>query len=288
MTGYGKTTSAQRLLLEAYRELNVPFLVIEPVKSEYRALAGHPDLKGSLRVYGIGPGAPPPLRLNPFVPVPGIALARHIDLLKAVFNASFPMFAGMSYVLEDAIHDVYAERGWDLHSGVRLRSLMVGSRGMALDSRRSVPLAELFDRPCVVELRNLGEDEEKTFVMALLLGLLYENAEVRGAQTDGLAHLTLIEEAHRLLRAGHGPVGAESADSQAKAVGIPPTRAAATPSGQELGHVPRLVAGVRLRRSYCALVEVGLMSSRPFPLSARVMIIDRRRESTYPTPGYRV
>ncbi|WP_336116084.1 ATP-binding protein [Streptomyces sp. PTD9-10] len=274
MTGYGKTTTAKNLLVEAYTELGVPFLVIEPAKAEYRRLAQHPALKGRLRVYGIGPDAPLPLRLNPFAPVPSVPLSRHIDLLKAVFNASFPMFAGMSYVLEDAMLEVYTERGWDLHTSAnellgarpsapdvaaltptirelqdkieevlerraygrevhqnlgaalrsRLGSLVVGTKGMALDTRRSVPVDELFARPALIELRNLGDDEEKSFVMALLLCRLYEYAESRAGASapegEELRHLTLIEEAHRLLRAARPPSGAETPDAQAKAVAM--------------------------------------------------------------------
>jgi hypothetical protein len=54
------------------------------------------------------------LRLNPFAPIADVSLMRHIDLLKAVFNASFPMFAGMSYVLEEAMLEIYTDRGWNL------------------------------------------------------------------------------------------------------------------------------------------------------------------------------
>ena len=270
MTGYGKTTTAKNLLAEAYRTLGVPFLVIEPAKAEYRELVGHPALRGRLQVYSIGSDAPLPLRLNPFVPVRSVPLSRHIDLLKAVFNASFPMFAGMSYVLEEAMLEVYTERGWnlytsandllgphpsaedlsalvpsigDLHNKIekvldrkqygrevqqnlgaalrsRLQSLVVGTKGMALDTRRSIPDTELFTQPCVIELRNLGDDEEKSFVMALLLCKLYEYAESRQTGRNQLQHLTLIEEAHRLLRAARPPSGGETPDTQAKAVGM--------------------------------------------------------------------
>ncbi len=270
MTGYGKSTTAKNLLAEAYHTLGIPFLVIEPAKAEYRELAGHPALRGRLQVYSIGSDAPLPLRLNPFVPVRDVPLSRHIDLLKAVFNASFPMFAGMSYVLEEAMLEVYTERGWNLHTSAndvlgphpspadlsalvpsigdlhnkiekvldrkqygrevhqnlgaalrsRLQSLVVGTKGMALDTRRSVPDSELFTQPCVIELRNLGDDEEKSFVMALLLGMLYEYAESRPAGRSRLQHLTLIEEAHRLLRASRAPSGGETPDAQAKAVAM--------------------------------------------------------------------
>jgi hypothetical protein len=280
MTGYGKTNTAMNLLVQARSRLDVPFLVIEPVKSEYRALQRIRDLPGHLTVYTVG--AEPdrdrrtgttalPLRLNPFEPVGQVSLSRHIDLLKAVFNASFPMGAGMSYILEEAMLRVYDDYGWNLDTSQndvlgphprredrsalvptiadvyakvdtvlaerkyageiqqnlgaalrsRLRSLTVGAKGMTLDTRGSVPVEDLFDRPAVIELQNLGDDEDKAFVMALLLCRLYEYAEARHQERPrpGLRHLTLIEEAHRLLRSPN-PFGggAESADPQAKAV----------------------------------------------------------------------
>jgi hypothetical protein len=273
MTGYGKTTTAKHLLTAARAEFGVPFLVIEPAKSEYRQLRSHPGLRGTLRVYNIGGTGPAlPLRLNPFAPVDGAPLGRHIDLLKSVFNAAFPMFAGMPAVLEEAMLDIYADRGWDLRTGrnralgprpsrsdvaalvptlqdlhdqvevvlarkgyagevnqnmgaalrSRIKSLMVGAKGDALGASRSVPPADLFGSPSVIELKDLADDEEKSFVMGLLLALLYEYAESRQPDPElaggQLQHVTLIEEAHRLLRAPRPGGGMESGDAQAKAV----------------------------------------------------------------------
>lgn len=275
ITGSGKTNTCMQILLQAHAKLGVPFLVIEPAKTEYRALSQIEALRGVLRFYSLGGTSPLPLRLNPLTPVPGIPLARHIDLLKAVFNASFPMFAGMAYILEEAIHLVFEERGWslfdstnanlslrstqdqisalspsleDLHDKIeevlnrkrysqeihqnmgaalrsRLRSLMVGNKGMVLNTRRSIPLDELFARPAVIELQELGDDEEKAFVMALLFVMLYEYAEVRqhnrpSEEAEKLQHLTLIEEAHRLLQAPRGPHSPEIGDPRAKAVNM--------------------------------------------------------------------
>src|SRR5690606_32948088 len=98
MTGYGKTNSCMRLLLESYDKLGVPFLVLEPAKAEYGQLAQFPNLHHRLRLFKIGGNSGLPFRLNPLSPVPGTTLGRHIDLLKAVFNASFPMAAGLPYV----------------------------------------------------------------------------------------------------------------------------------------------------------------------------------------------
>jgi DNA helicase HerA-like ATPase len=292
MSGSGKSNTAVQIILEAYNKLGVPFMVLEPAKAEYRQLARAPELQGKMRVFAIGgeadagttPGASTsgsqgaeslPFRLNPLAFVPGVPLGRHIDLLKAVFNASFPMFAGMSYVLEEAIIEVYTERGWslytsrneflderagqdeqaalmpslqDLHDKIevvlerkkygaeiaqnmgaalrsRLKSLLVGNRGMVLNTRRSTPLRLLFEAPAAFEMQNLGDDEEKAFVMALLFVLLYEYAEVRGrdmppSRRGVLQHITLIEEAHRLLAASHGGGSAETGDPRGKAVAM--------------------------------------------------------------------
>ena len=275
MTGYGKSNTAMQILYETYQTLGVPFLVLEPAKAEYRLLAQIPELQGNLRVYSVGGTSGLPFRLNPLAPVPGIPLARHVDLLKAVFNASFPMYAGMPYILEEAIIAVYRERGWSLsetdnpylgprasidersaltpsledlydkievvlkernygqevHQNMgaalrsRLKSLMMGNKGMVFNTRRATPLRDLFESPCIIELKNLGDDEEKAFVMALLFTFLYEYAEVRQRNIPveqrgkRLQHLTLIEEAHRLLTATHGTGGtSETGDPKGKAV----------------------------------------------------------------------
>jgi hypothetical protein len=133
--------------------------------------------------------------------------------------------------LHDKIEEVLSRRQYarEVHQNMgaalrsRLRSLMVGAKGTALDTHRSIPPSDLFDAPCVIELRNLGDDDDKSFVMALLLALLYEYAESRPAtltRPHGLRHLTLIEEAHRLLRAPRADGGPESSDPQRKAVGM--------------------------------------------------------------------
>ncbi len=275
MSGYGKTTTCKQILIEAYIKLGIPFLVIEPAKTEYRNLLRFEKIKEHIDIYTIGGRFSTPLRLNPFTLIPGVSLGRHIDLLKAVFNASFPMFAGMSYVLEEAILEVYEEKGWNLYSSQneflsakssfsdkcaltpslqdlhdkidvilerkkygqeinqnlgaalrsRLRSLMVANKGIILNSRRSTPVEKLFEKPAVIELQNLGDDEEKAFVMALLFVFLYEYAESRNSLFDEngnrkLCHLTLIEEAHRLLQGQRQPTSGEVADPRAKAVSM--------------------------------------------------------------------
>src|SRR5665213_2850410 len=105
-----------QIIIEAYLKHNIPFLVIEPAKKEYRQLVRIESIQKELRVYSIGDDSPTPLRINPFEFSEEVSLSKHVDMLKAVFNASFPMFAGMNYVLEDAIIAVYQERGWNIYT----------------------------------------------------------------------------------------------------------------------------------------------------------------------------
>jgi len=244
-TGSGKTNTLFNILLNLWREHNVPFLVIEPTKSEYRNLI---QLVDNLLVFTLGdetPGASSPFRLNPFQFPEGVPLQTHISHLTAAFNASFVMYAPMPQVLEECLYEIYRDKGWNLVSSlsprgfsrgafptltdlydkidqvvnrlgyeeriamdirsalkIRVNNLRLGGKGLMLDTVESVPISEILRQPAVLELRAMGNDDEKTFVMGLLLTAIYEHYEANQGQgnTAGLRHLTLIEEAHRLLK----------------------------------------------------------------------------------------
>ena len=70
-----------------------------------------------------------------------------------------------------------------------------------LDTPRSLPAQDLFERPVVIELENLGDDDEKAFLMGLLVSRLYEwrKATFVNDLNRPLRHVLVIEEAHRLL-----------------------------------------------------------------------------------------
>ncbi len=258
LTGSGKTNSIHHLLRQLWKNEHVPFLVIEPAKAEYRALATMDEFRDDLLVIsaGIDRTATCPLRLNPFDFEPGmdtdanrVHVLTHIDRLKATFNASFPMYASMPYILEEAILEVYRERGWDLGRSenrfidvyhedfrdylptlrdlywkvtevvrrkgyyqeqqmnieaalkARLSSLLVGAKGTMLETPRSLPSKDIFERPVIIELENLGDDDEKAFLMGLIVSRLYEwrKATFSNNPTQALRHVLVIEEAHRLL-----------------------------------------------------------------------------------------
>jgi hypothetical protein len=247
MTGSGKTNTVFQILKELYQSHEVPFLVIESAKAEYRNLLTEID---NLLVFTLGeerPGLSAPFRLNPFAFPPGMSLQTHLDYLKAVFNAAFVMYAPMPYVLDECLYRIYEDKGWNLvtstnQRGVgagafptltdlyhkidevvanlgyqdrttmdikaalqtRIRNLCLGGKGMMLNCNIAVPWGEIMTRPTVLELKCLGNDEEKAFLMGLILTAIWEYHESqRAGGTIGkirLRHLTVIEEAHRLLR----------------------------------------------------------------------------------------
>lgn len=257
ITGSGKSTTCRRLLSELSRA-ELPFLVIEPAKTEYVewAFAWNQSLPsdspGRVDVYM--PGATTwrgqqlaRLRLNPLDLVwlsddaPPQVLA-HADRLKSILNASFPMQEVLPVLLEEALFDVYRLKGWlsdplpardagrptltDLTArvpetvsakgydrtikgnltaalGTRLESLRRGWKKDLFDQPSSTPWADLFDRPAVINLSLLGDDADKAFAMAVLVQFLYEYRQAQqesGGPGSGLRHVTVVEEAHRILQ----------------------------------------------------------------------------------------
>ena len=97
---------------------------------------------------------------------------------------------------------------------VRIGSLRLGTAGRFLDGAHPLDFAELLNRNVVLEIEDAGDDHDKAFLMGAVLIRLIEYLRLQHRHDDisnpGLRHLTVIEEAHRLLRqpppgAGTGP-----------------------------------------------------------------------------------
>ncbi len=276
VTGSGKTTTVMNIL-GSVAEAQKPFLVIEPAKTEYRALYAKLAGGANLRIYTLGNELVAPFRLNPFEfetdhHLEGAPLLSHIDFLKAAFNAAFILYAPMPYVLETALHEVYEDKGWDLASGqnvrlpdwaerhlypifptltdlyrkveavttrlgyhdevernvkaglkARIGSMRLGAKGLMLDTARGLSMQELLNSPTILELEHIGSDDEKTFLMGILLARLYEYRRLQATQgtiSSGLQHLIVFEEAHRLLKNTSTTVEVESANLRAQAIEV--------------------------------------------------------------------
>ncbi len=125
---------------------------------------------------------------------------------KGTGRGAFPTLTDLHNKVDEVVNRLgYEERlTMDIRSALktRLNNLRLGGKGLMLDTPESVPLEEILHRPTVLELKAMGNDDEKTFVMGLLLTAIYEYYEAGAVQGGDahLRHLTLIEEAHRLLK----------------------------------------------------------------------------------------
>lgn len=109
--GSGKTNTMHHITSSLWKDHGIPFLVLEPAKQEYRALANDPGMKD---MYLFSPNADMsfPLHINPFEMPKGILVAEHIRRLCSVFEGAFPLEPPMPFLLDTAIEAVYRELGW--------------------------------------------------------------------------------------------------------------------------------------------------------------------------------
>ena len=263
INGTGKTNTVQAILNSISGK--IPFLVIEPAKTEYVDWAieynkAHQDNPITIFIPGCKAYkdkksqqvvTTEKLKLNPFEVVwldkdqePNVL--SHIDRVKSSFAAAFPMYDILPVLMEDLIYTVYqnpssdwltsepvfgktlaptlnsmsvsvdkvlqhrgyeekVERNMKACLNTRIDSLKRGWKGEMLNTLRSTPWENLFEKPCIINLSYVGDDVDKSFFMALILQFLYEYrvacAEIGRIDynDNGCKHLTVIEEAHRVM-----------------------------------------------------------------------------------------
>lgn len=224
--------------------------------NDYRKLAAEPGFE-TLEIYTVGDEGSHPLRFNPFEVPEGVLVGEHMANLLASFKAAFGLWEPLPSIYTDALHLTYlragfltaerpgsARRAWptvvefmkamrevtsrlgyagEVRSNIeaasirRAEQLVRGIAASAFLTNRPNDIARLLDHPVILELKSLGSGDEQALMIALLLNAVTEFYQaVRGASTD-LVHVTLVEEAHRLLERPHGAKAAEDAQAREKA-----------------------------------------------------------------------
>jgi hypothetical protein len=118
-TGAGKSQTVRHLLEELARA-GLPWLAIEPAKSEYAGLAGRLAGAGAAgQVTVINPADPHavPLSVNPLAPEPGYPVQAHIDMVRALLVAAFDAEEPFPQIMAQALQRVYESAGWDTVTG---------------------------------------------------------------------------------------------------------------------------------------------------------------------------
>ncbi|RIV39743.1 ATP-binding protein [Micromonospora radicis] len=96
---------------------------------------------------------------------------------------------------------------------VRIASLRLGTTGRFLEGGHPLDFAALLDRNVVLEIEDVGDDADKAFLMGAIVLRLVEHLRIAARDRAGssLRHLTVVEEAHRLLRRPPGGEGGAAA-----------------------------------------------------------------------------
>ena len=84
----------------------------------------------------------------------------------------------------------------------RIDSLCVGSKGYMFNTSENINLKNLLNVPSVIELEGLSDDADKAFSLGLLIINIneYRQVDKETERGNGLRHILVIEEAHRLLK----------------------------------------------------------------------------------------
>ena len=98
---------------------------------------------------------------------------------------------------------------------VRISSLRQGTTGRFLQGGHPLDFTRLLAANVVFEIEDTGDDRDKAFLMGTVLIRLAEHLRLRqrteGATAPRLRHLSVFEEAHRLLRQPRGQAGGAAA-----------------------------------------------------------------------------
>jgi hypothetical protein len=255
--GSGKTNTSLYLLETLWREHGIPWMVLEPAKTEYRGLQSVASLRDDLLIFSLGDERVAPFRFNPFELPEGVNLDSHLGSLLDLFSVSMSMWGPLPNVVEQLIIEAYKRKGFTILGdnrsllpptfaevasliseivprlgykkettdeitaaiAVRLNKFCRGATGRMLNTVRSIPFEQLMQRPVILEMSQLTNSDDRAFIMGLILNRCYQYWTARRHEATGeLKHLLLVEEAHNLLANASESSNQEQANPKGKAV----------------------------------------------------------------------
>lgn len=112
--GSGKTYTMKHLITSLWVDNNIPLLIFEPAKQEYRGLYEmENETMGKMILFSPGANTHFPLFINPFEVPKGITVSEHITNVVSVFEGAFDLPSPLPFLLNSAIEQAYMNHGWD-------------------------------------------------------------------------------------------------------------------------------------------------------------------------------
>lgn len=240
-TGSGKSNAVYQMLTEL-RQDKIPFLVVEPAKGEYKdAFGSLPDVRVFSTNPNIAPliNLNPfmfPETIHVLEHVDGLVEIFSVcwpmyDAMPAFFKDAilksyeaigwdlgsstfegdeieYPDFEILTEQLDELIgNSDYASDIKSNYRGAlltRVKSLTVGLNKYIFTSEQTT-YEQLFDENCVLDISRVKSSETKALIMGLMVYILNEyRMDQKTENNKGLRHVTVLEEAHNLLKNTNG------------------------------------------------------------------------------------
>ena len=238
-TGSGKSQTTYHIL-ESMIALNIPFLAIEPVKGEYKNVFGklpninifwtNTDYHSLLRInpFSFPSGIHVLEHMDRLIEIfkacwplhnamPAILKdaiqrsyvncgwdllnSRYFDTGKPMFPTFFDLLVNVRTVIDESKYSAQAKGDYTGALETRISSLTLGIMGQIFTSGLEISNAVLFDQNTIIDLSKAGSEENISLIMGIIIMKLREYRMTNASGTDSrLRHLTILEEAHNLLR----------------------------------------------------------------------------------------
>ena len=233
-TGCGKSETVYKLI-DSVRKANTKFLIIEPAKGEYKNVFGtehifgtNPLISNLLRInpFRFTKGVHVLEHADRLIEIFNVCWPMYAampavikeavlnsyedcgwDLIKSKNKYSeeiFPTFSDLIWELETVIEaSSYSEEVKSNYKGslvTRVKSLANGING-EIFSGKEIGDDILFDENVIVDLSRIGSQETKALIMGVLIMRLNEYRANSGIEANSeLRHVTILEEAHNILK----------------------------------------------------------------------------------------
>ncbi|MFC1716293.1 ATP-binding protein, partial [Candidatus Poribacteria bacterium] len=216
-TGRGKT-NAMLHLLQTLSKHKIPWLVFDWKRTGYRDLSKH-----DIHIFTVGRDVSP-FYFNPLIPPPGVDdITWYKQFIQCISHAYF-LGHGCEVILQDVISrqtetliDIlnrlqtypakWRKLQWLQSTERAIKALCYGGISNVLNAKVCQPINNWLDKNIVLELDALTDSEAKFLVNIIMSQIYLYRKEKRHS---GLQHVTVIEEAHNVLKKEAAHVEAKS------------------------------------------------------------------------------